>query len=413
MLYCTQSILSRTARPGLGAGQDMKRLYIDCGMGAAGDMLSAALLELLPDPDAVLRELNALGIPGVTYIRERTKKCGVSGTQLLVRIDGKTEEEHEHTDGHVHRGMHDIEQLIAGLRLSVKCRENVLNVYRILAEAEGRVHGAPMSDIHFHEIGTLDAVADITAVCRMMELLAPDEVLASPVHVGSGEVHCAHGILPVPAPATAEILKGVPIYGGNIPGELCTPTGAALLKRFVDRFGEMPVMSVQAIGYGMGKRDFARANCVRILLGEQDGAQDSVSLLSCNLDDMSAEDIAFAMEKLLADGALDVYTVPIGMKKNRPGVMLCAICRPEDRDRMVRLVFRHTTTIGIRVEERMRCVLDRETQRRQTSFGEFPVKKVSGYGVSREKYEFEELARFARERDMSIREVRECLEREL
>ena len=391
----------------------MKRLYIDCGMGAAGDMLGAALLELMPDPEAVLTELNALGIPGVTFSCAKTRKCGVLGTQLLVRIDGRTEEDHEHTDRHTLRGMHDIGQLIDGLRLSDKCREDALAVYRILAEAESRVHGVPVSDIHFHEIGTLDAIADIAAVCRMMELLSPDEVLASPVHVGSGEVRCAHGILPVPAPATAEILKGVPIYGGSVQGELCTPTGAALLKRFVGSFGEMPVVTAQAIGYGMGKKDFARANCVRVLLGETNETQDSVSLLSCNLDDMSPEDIAFAAERLFAEGALDVYTVPIGMKKNRPGVMLCVICRPEDRDRMTRLMFRHTTTIGIRVEERTRCVLDRETARRQTPFGELSVKKVSGFGTSREKYEFEELARIAREQDLSLREVRERLEREV
>ena len=391
----------------------MKRLYIDCGMGAAGDMLGAALLDLMPDPVAVLAELNALGIPGVSFGSAKAKKCGVSGMQLFVRLDGKTEEEHEHSDMRTYRGIHDIEQLITGLRLSDKCREDALAVYRLLAEAESRVHGVPVSDIHFHEIGTLDAIADIVAVCRMMELLSPGEVLASPVHVGSGEVRCAHGILPVPAPATAEILKGVPIYGGSVQGELCTPTGAALLKRFVDRYGEMPVTTVQAIGYGMGKKDFARANCVRMLLSEQqDGAQDNISLLSCNLDDMSPEDIAFAAERLFAEGALDVYTVPIGMKKNRPGVMLCVICRPEDRERMVRLLFRHTTTLGIRVEDRLRCVLDRETERRQTCFGELSVKKVSGYGESREKFEFEELAQIARKQNLSLREVRGRLERE-
>jgi len=389
----------------------MKRLYIDCGMGAAGDMLGAALLELMPDQEAVLAELNALGIPDVSFDSVKTAKCGITGTQLLVRIDGKTEEAHDQTDKRTHRGMQDIERLIAGLRLSGKCREDALAVYRLLAEAESRVHGVPVSDIHFHEIGTLDAIADIVAVCRMMELLSPDEVLSSPVHVGSGEVRCAHGILPVPAPATAEILKGVPLYGGRIRGELCTPTGAALLKRFVDRYGEMPVTTVQAIGYGMGKKDFERANCVRVLLSETDGGQDSVSLLSCNLDDMSPEDVAFAAERLFAAGALDVYTVPIGMKKNRPGVMLCVICRAGDRERMVRLLFRHTTTLGIRLEERLRCVLDRETERRETCFGELSVKKASGYGVSREKHEFEELAQIAREQDLSLREVRERLEK--
>ncbi|MBR0039769.1 MAG: nickel pincer cofactor biosynthesis protein LarC [Oscillospiraceae bacterium] len=393
----------------------MKTLFIDCGMGAAGDMLGAALLELMPDRDAVLSELNALGIPGVSFDAVQTNKCGITGTQLLVRIDGRTEEDAEGTrqpDARADRGLRDVEQLLSGLRLPEKSREDALAVYRLLAEAESRVHGVPVPDIHFHEIGTLDSVADIAAVCRMMELLSPDEVLASPVHVGSGEVRCAHGVLPVPAPATAEILKGVPVYGGALRGELCTPTGAALLKHFVDGFGEMPALRVQAIGYGMGKKDFERANCVRALLGERDGAQDRVLTLSCNLDDMSAEDLGFAMERLLSSGALDVFTVPIGMKKNRPGTMLCALCRPEDREEMVRLFFRHTTTLGLRVEETSRCVLDRTVERRQTRFGELTVKKASGYGVSREKYEYEDLARTAREKDLSIREVREELERE-
>lgn len=392
----------------------MKTLFIDCGMGAAGDMLGAALLELMPDREAILSELNALGIPGVSFEAVRTNKCGVAGTQLLVRIDGRAEEEAEQTrrtGADAGRGLRDVEQLLSGLRLSETCRQDALAVYRSLAEAESRVHGVPVPDIHFHEIGTMDSVADIVAVCRMMELLSPDEVLASPVHVGSGEIRCAHGVLPVPAPATAEILKGVPVYGGTVRGELCTPTGAALLKHFVGRFGDMPTLRVQAVGYGMGKKDFERANCVRALLGERDGAQDRVLTLSCNLDDMSAEEIGFAMERLLASGALDVYTVPIGMKKNRPGTMLCVLCRPEDREKMVKLVFRHTTTIGLRTEETARCVLDRTFERRQTPYGELTVKKVSGWGVSREKYEYEELARIAREKDLSIRQVREELER--
>ena len=391
----------------------MKTLFFDCGMGAAGDMLGAALLELMPDPEAVLTELNGLGIPGVTFRRERVQKCGISGTQLFVEIGGKPEEAYEHTESvhtHAHSGMHAIEHLVADLRLPEKSRADTLAVFRILAEAESRVHGVPISDIHFHEVGTMDAVADIAAVCRMMEILSPDEVLASPVHVGSGEVRCAHGILPVPAPATAEILKDIPIYSGSIRGELCTPTGAALLKHYVNHFGEMPVMTVRSIGYGMGKKDFAQANCVRVLSGELEGSKDTVSVLSCNLDDMTAEDIGFATERLFAEGALDVFTVPIGMKKNRPGTLLCVICRPEDRDSMVRHIFRNTTTIGIRIEETMRCILDRETEKRHTCFGDLTVKKVSGYGVSREKYEYEELARIAREKGMSIREVRKMLE---
>ena len=386
----------------------MKQLYFDCSMGAAGDMLGAALLELMPDPEAVLAQLNAMGIPGVTFSRTADRKCGIAGTQLVVQINGDTEESVQEGSAHKHQstGLRSIEHLIADLELPEKAKSDALAVYRILAESESRVHGIPVNDIHFHEVGTLDAVADITAFCLMMERIAPDSVSASAIHVGSGSVRTAHGILPVPAPATAEILKGVPVYGGEISGELCTPTGAALLRHFAGSFGTMPVMSVSSIGYGMGKKDFPQANCVRAMLGESVGSQDRVCLLSCTLDDMSAEDIGCAMERLFAGGALDVFTVPIGMKKNRPGTMLSVICRPEDKDCMVMLIFRHTSTIGIRVQETERCVLDRETELRMTGLGELRVKKVSGYGVSREKFEYEDLARIAREQGKSIVEIR-------
>ena len=275
----------------------MKTLYLDCGMGAAGDMLTAALWELLPQEDRAgfLDELNGLGIPGVRFACEPAVKCGITGTHVTVTVDGREEDEHmhehhhhegehdhhdhehphEHTHEHGHHhthhhsGMYDIEHIVSGhLNLPEKVKQDVLAVYGLIAQAESHAHGVPVPDIHFHEVGTMDAVADVTAVCLLMARLAPEQVVVSPVHVGCGQVRCAHGILPVPAPATAHILTGVPIYGGMIQGELCTPTGAALLKHFATRFGDMPVMTLQAVGYGMGKKDFEAANCVRAMLGE-------------------------------------------------------------------------------------------------------------------------------------------------
>ena len=254
----------------------MKTLYFDCSMGAAGDMLAAALLELFDDPRAVIDRLNAVGIPGVRYTAEPSVKCGVTGTRVRVTVDGGEEDEHlhehernhEHGHHHHHSGIADIEHIVRGhLDLPDAVKKDVLEVFGLLAEAESHVHGVPVPEIHFHEVGTMDAVADIAAVCLMMRELAPDVVAASPVHVGSGQVKCAHGILPVPAPATARILRGVPIYGGAVEGELCTPTGAALLKYFVSRFGGMPLMRTDAVGYGMGQKDFPAANCVRAMLG--------------------------------------------------------------------------------------------------------------------------------------------------
>ena len=425
----------------------MKILYLDCGMGAAGDMLAGALLELLPDPDAFVQELNGLGIPGVSFRRETAEKCGIRGTHLSVTVHGEEEEsidcdpghahmhDHTHDHGHVHAhdhdhahahshghehghhhhsSLHDIEHIVCGhLPIPERVKQQVMAVYRLIAEAESHAHGVPVTEIHFHEVGTLDAVADITAVCLLMDRLSPDEVVASPVHVGSGQVKCAHGILPVPAPATAYILRDVPIYGGSIRGELCTPTGAALLRHFVTRFGDMPPMHTQAIGYGMGKKDFAAANCVRAMLGEGAGqGGDRVWTLACNVDDMTAEAVGFAMERLFDCGALDVYTVPIGMKKSRPGTMLCVLCRPEAKDAMLDCLFRYTTTIGVRELALQRHVLDRRVTTLDTPYGPVRRKEVRGRGAERYKYEYEDLARIAREKGVSLAEAASLIDRQ-
>lgn len=407
----------------------MKTLYLDCSMGAAGDMLTAALAELLPEREKALSELNGLGLPGVEMIWEPAQKCGITGTHATVRIHGEEESEemhehghghehsheehheheHEHSHAHHHSGMHEIEHIVGELPVLERIRKDILAVFGLIAEAESHVHGVPVTEIHFHEVGTMDAVADIAAVCILMDRLAPDQIIVSPVHVGSGQVKCAHGILPVPAPATAYILKDVPIYGGQIQGELCTPTGAALLKYFASRFGEMPVMRTQAIGYGMGKKDFPAANCVRALLGETAAEGDTVAELCFNVDDMTAEAVGFAMETFLAAGALEVYTVPAGMKKSRPGIVLHVMCRETMKDEMVALIFRHTTTIGIREKISRRYTLGRFEEKVQTPYGEIRKKVSTGYGVTREKYEYEDLARIAREQGISIREVQEEL----
>ena len=399
----------------------MKILYLDCGMGAAGDMLTAALLELLPDPDAFLARLNALGIPGVRFEKETTNKCGILGTHMHVYVDGEEEgtgdaadaSAHEHGHGHVHRHLSDIEAIVHGLPLPEDVKENVIAVYRTIAEAESKVHGRPVEEVHFHEVGAMDAVADVTAVCLLMHEIAPDETVVSPVHVGSGTVRCAHGILPVPAPATELILRGCPVYGGSIQGELCTPTGAALLVRFADRFGPMPPMRTESTGYGLGKKDFPQANCLRAFLGTGEGSTDSIIELSCNVDDMTGEAVGFAMERLLEAGARDVYTVPIGMKKNRPGLLLRVMCAPADRDRMLSLLFRHTTTIGVRESAMTRYVLDRREEILATPYGEIRQKISSGYGAVRTKLEFEDLKKIALSRGISLAEaqalVRESL----
>ena len=488
----------------------MKTLYIECAMGAAGDMLTAALLELMPDKEAALAKLNAMGIPGVAFEAEPSAKCGITGTHMRVLIHGEEEEsvpcghthaqedhyehnhahEHHHEHDHVHEhhhehdhhvhthahahvqedahchdsdahdhahhhehdahhhahhGMAEIRSLIAELAVSETVKEKALAVYQSIAEAESKVHGAEVDQIHFHEVGSMDAVADVTAVCLLMELLAPEQVIVSPIHVGSGTVLCAHGRLPVPAPATALILEGMPIYGGSVQGELCTPTGAALLKTFADSFGPMPPMTVAKTGYGMGTKNFEQANCLRAMLGEpfpmngigskmqtgQDAEGENtgsrgaagkdtetenpaaregrITEISCNLDDMTGEDIAFAAERILQAGALDVFTESIYMKKGRPAVKLTVLARPEDEERLAGEIFRHTSTIGVRIHTDRRYELARRSEQRKTPLGTIEVKISEGFGVRKEKIEFASLKEIAETSGKRLAEVRAAL----
>ena len=426
----------------------MKTLYLECGMGAAGDMLMGALLELVPDRAGFLDRMNALGLPGVAVSAEPTVKCGITGTHMKVTVHGEEEtslddhekahghdghdhghdhhdhdhdhhhghdgenhdHEHHHGEHHHHATVADIAALIDGLDVSARVRADAKAVYGLIADAESRVHGRPVSEIHFHEVGTLDAVADVVGVCLLMEMIGAEQVTASPVHVGSGYVRCMHGVLPVPAPATALILTGVPTYGGAVQGELCTPTGAALLKHFATGFGDRPMMTVSAIGYGMGRKDFERANCVRAFLGESGGRREQVTRLECNLDDMTGEAVGFAMERLFEAGARDVYTQAIGMKKSRPGVLLSVICMPEDADRLAAVMMKHTTTLGIRREDMSRYVLDRSMETVDTPFGQVRVKTASGMGVTRRKAEYDDLAALAIREDVPLDTLRRSID---
>lgn len=384
----------------------MKLLYLDCSMGAAGDMLTAALYELLDEENraAFLDKINHAGIPGAKVSAEPSVKCGITGTHIRVTVEGIEEDVDGH-DHHSHHSMHDIEDLIGSLDVSETVRENAVRVYGLIAEAESHAHGRPVSEIHFHEVGTMDAVADVVSVCCLMDLLSPDKIVASHINVGGGHVHCAHGILPVPAPATEYILKGVPIYSGHIHSELCTPTGAALLKHFVSEYSDMPLMRVEKTGYGCGKKDFEQANCVRAFFGNTPETGNSVVELSCNVDDMTPERIGYAMEVLFKAGALDVYTVPVGMKKSRPGIVLNVICRDADREKMLGLIFKHTTTIGVRENISRRYILDRRIEKKDTPYGPVRRKVSEGFGIVRSKWEYEDIVRIADEQGSSIEDI--------
>lgn len=383
----------------------MKRMYIECAMGAAGDMLMAALYELIDEKEKFISKMNSLGLPGVHVRAVPAVKCGITGTHMEVTVDGKEEHEHHHGHHHSHHEhstLHGIEHIVSHMDLSEKIKKDILNIYTLIAEAEAAAHGTEIDQIHFHEVGTLDAVADISGICILMDMIKADEVTVSPVHVGSGHVHCAHGILPVPAPATAHILKGVPVYGGSIDGELCTPTGAAVLKYFADSFGPMPVMAAEKTGYGMGTKDFESANCVRIFTGEEKSSADRIAELTCNIDDMTPEEISYAADKLMEKGALDVFVENILMKKGRPAFMLTVLCRTGEEDEFAEYIFRQTSTIGIRKKECERYILERHVE---TEDG-MRVKVSSGYGTEKRKIEFEDRKKAADEKNVGITEVR-------
>lgn len=391
----------------------MKTLYLECNMGAAGDMLMAALYELLSKEQkkTFLNAMNSLGLPGVEVAPVAARTGGIAGTHMRVTVQGQEEHEHhhEHDHDHCHDHCHEHEhhhqhatpghigELIDGLSLPREVREKARQVYDAIAQAEAQAHGCDVGDVHFHEVGALDAVADVAGVCYALHLLAPDRIIASPIHVGSGTVKCAHGVMPVPAPATANLLRGVPTYGGEIQGELCTPTGAALLKTFVRSFGPMPAMVTEQIGYGVGSKEFEQANCVRAFLGEsQEGANGEIVELVCNLDDMTPEALAFACSRLLEAGALDVYTTPGTMKKGRPGWVLTVLCGPEREQELVREVFTHTTTNGLRARRSSKYFLAPGAGQVQTQWGPVGMKLARGYGAAHAKPEFEDAAALAR-----------------
>jgi len=435
----------------------MNTLYLELNMGAAGDMLLAALLELLDEPDAFIARLNALGLPGVRVTRQPSVKCGVTGTHVDITVGGESEcsddvgpeaardecgahdhdmdchthedttpHEHFHTQNAsnqntlTHSAIHhrstlaDIRGIISALPISESVQSDAIAVYDLIAGAEARVHGCEVGEVHFHELGALDAVADIVGVCLLIEYLAPGRVIASPVNLGSGSVRCGHGVLPVPAPATAWLIAGMPVYSGAVKGELLTPTGAALLKHFVSEFMPMPLMTVSRIGYGMGKKDFEAANCVRAFLGEtvaagESGPNGRIAQLECNLDDMTGEAIAYATRRLLDAGALDVFATPIQMKKSRPGVKLSVLCGAEDADKFAALMLRHTSTLGVRKTLCERYTLARETRSVNTQYGDIRVKRASGYGICKSKPEFDDVAAAAEAAGVTFSEVLETI----
>ncbi len=378
--------------------------YLDCSSGISGDMFLGALLDAGLPEAALLAELAKIPVGPYEFKSTRVMRSNLGGNHIEFVIPEKQP----------HRHLHHIEKMIHESALSQGVKNNALAIFKRLAEAEGKLHGKPPSSVHFHEVGAVDAVLDIAGACVGLELLGVMELHCSPLNVGGGSVKAAHGTLPVPAPATAELLLGLPVYSSGIEAELVTPTGAALVSTLAARFGSLPPMRIERIGYGAGTHDFPdHPNLARLMVGEKSdrpaqpaAAGEIVSVIQANVDDMSPQLYAYFMEQALAAGALDVACSPAQMKKNRPGLELTVLCVPERAEALAGIIFEQTTTLGLRIQEAHRMVLDRETMTVETAYGTIRMKVARRNGrIMNAAPEYEDCQRIAREKAVPLKEV--------
>jgi pyridinium-3,5-bisthiocarboxylic acid mononucleotide nickel chelatase len=382
----------------------MKLAYFDCFSGVSGDMTLGALVDAGCDIANLRTELSGLQVPGWELTTAKVWKNGIAATQVHVQTH----------DRQKHRSLSDILLILQNSRLAPQVRECAGAIFRKLGEAEALVHDVPIEKIHFHEVGAVDAIVDIVGACIGFGALGIEKFACSPLNVGGGTARMAHGILPVPAPATAKLLQGKPTYSNGVPRELVTPTGAAIVATLCEAssFGPQPAMTVSAIGYGAGAAELeGQPNVLRIMIGETAekavaGSEEGIAVLEANLDDMNPQIYGYFSEKALAAGALDVYTTPVQMKKNRPGTLLTVLCRPEDTNTLMSLIFAETTTFGVRTYRAQRRTLPREHVRVATSFGEVRIKvsRVNGR-ILHVSPEYDDCRKLAVEKNVPLQQV--------
>ena len=417
-----------------------RTLYLDCFAGASGDMLLGAMLDCGLDFELLRSELLKLGVEGYELSLKRVDRSGISAAKFDVLLTGEPrssgheldrrrdqagerhhthEHSHEHSHEHhhehhhhEHRGLSEIIRIIAASILSENVKQRAQTIFRRIGEAESKIHNIPIENVYFHEVGAIDSIVDITGACVALEALKIERIISSPLHVGSGSFKCAHGTYPVPGPATAELLKGVPSYSKDIEGELLTPTGAAIISTLAESYGPMPMMKVEKIGYGAGTRDYPKfPNALRAIIGELEEDADrtpaTVTVIEANIDDLNAQVFGYLMEKALAAGALDIFYTPVQMKKNRPGVLLTLLCAPPDRERMCDLIFRETTTLGVRYRNEQREILRREFVTVETEYGPIRVKvsRARDGQVMNASPEFEDCRAAAEQHQVGLREA--------
>jgi uncharacterized protein (TIGR00299 family) protein len=428
----------------------MRIAYLECFSGISGDMFLGALVDAGVSPEMLERTVAALGV-GAKIEVSNVMRSGISATKVDVWVDGekdmpreeywaKQETEHAHSHAHaqehaphsnnhshqhgdsvkhrhehshVHRGLAEIRTIITKASISESAKATAIRIFEALGAAEARIHNVPIDSIHFHEVGAVDAIVDIVCAAVGSEALGVDEIVCSPLNVGGGTVQCAHGTFPVPAPATVELLRDAPVYSSGIQAELVTPTGAAIVHTLADRFGSFPEMKVEKSAYGAGSRDLAgRPNVLRLVVGQAmatttgQTTSETICVLEANLDDLNPQVFGYVMDQLLDQGALDVFGVPVQMKKNRPGSLLTVLCKPEDADKLMQVLFSETTTLGVRRREESRQVLARRWENVRTQWGEVRIKIASMNGtVTNYAPEYEDCRRIAAEQHVPLKTV--------
>jgi len=413
-----------------------RTLYLDCFAGASGDMIVGAMLDCGLDFEMLRRELLKLGVEGYELSLRRASRSGISSAKFDVHLTGEPHSrEHHHNHEHPHgehphgehphgehlhghnpqshdRGLSEIKRIISSSNLNDQVKQRAQTIFQRIGEAEAKVHDVPIEAVHFHEVGAIDSIVDIVGACVAFDALKIGRIISSPLHVGSGVFQCAHGTYPVPGPATAELLKGVPIYSKDVEGELVTPTGAAIISTLAESYGPMPMMKMEKIGYGAGTRDYPKfPNTLRAIIGELEEDTDltpgAVTVIEADIDDLSPQVFGYLMEKALSAGALDIFYMPAQMKKNRPGVLLTLLCNPPDRERMCDLIFRETTTLGVRYRNEQREILKRELVAVETEYGPIRVKvsRASDGRVMNASPEFEDCRAAAEKHQVGLRDA--------
>ena len=417
----------------------MRIAYLDCFSGISGDMFLAALIDAGVAPEIFERAVAAVGV-GAKLEISRVNRSGITATKVDVIADGKkdaprsskaaatreyshlpsdahTHHDHEHPlPDHEHqhsRGLVEIRAIIRKASLSDSVKKTAIAIFEKLGAAESKIHNIPIDQVHFHEVGAVDALVDITCAAAGANALKVDEIVCSPLNVGGGTVTCAHGTFPVPAPATVELLAGVPVYSSGLQAELVTPTGAAIVRTLATRFAAFPEMKIKSAGYGAGTRDFpGHANVLRITIGEAasklaaNTSQETIAVLEANLDDLNPQVFGYVMDRLLEAGALDVFGTPVHMKKNRPGTLLTVLAKPDDADKLAQIIFAETTTLGVRRREEKRQVLARKWQTVPTRFGDVRIKIASLNGtITSYAPEYEDCRRIAAEHRVPLKLV--------